>query len=112
MVMGMPIGPPSQSPDPKSACTGRLAPIERTIVREFDFRGSWPTGLFQTFVAGKSGQVGAPGSGTGAAVAGAGAAMTSAAPRRTTSLTISFSTRSASGSIPRAGRKSARSVST
>jgi len=33
-------------------------------------RGSWPTGLFQTFVSGKSGQPGASGSGTGAAEAG------------------------------------------
>src|SRR4029453_14781785 len=70
-VIGIPTGPPSQSPDPKSAGTGSRAPIDRTIFREFERTGSLPTGLFQTFVPGKRGQVGASGSGRGAAVAGA-----------------------------------------
>ena len=34
-VIGIPIGAPSQSPDPKSACTLPPAPIERTISSEF-----------------------------------------------------------------------------
>jgi len=39
-VIGMPIGPPSQSPDPKSAWRRRLAPIEFTIVPESSRTGS------------------------------------------------------------------------
>ena len=63
--------------------------MARTIFREFERSGSLPTGLFQTFVSGKSGQAGASGSGTGAATAGA--ARTSATAQTARSLTLSFS---------------------
>src|SRR5947199_8973012 len=36
----MPIGLPSQVPDPKSACTPLSRPIEATIAAEFDATGS------------------------------------------------------------------------
>ena len=39
-VIGIPIGAPSQSPEPKSACTLPPAPIERTISSEFAATGS------------------------------------------------------------------------
>src|SRR6185295_11827290 len=59
-------------------------------------------GLFQTFVSGKSGQLGAAGSGRGAAAAGT--AMKSAAMETATSLTFSFSAFPARRLIPRPGR--------
>ena len=64
-MIGIPIGAPSQSPEPKSAWTGSLAPIARTTFLEFERRGSLLTGLFQTFVSGKSGQPGRGGEGQG-----------------------------------------------
>jgi hypothetical protein len=73
------------------------------IFFEFDRSGSLPTGLFQTFVSGKSGQLGAAGSGTGAAPAAA--ARTSAAMETATSLTFSFS------AFPRGGQSLARQKS-
>ena len=60
-MIGMPIGPPSQRPEPKSACTAQAAPIERTIVREFCRTGRLSTRLFQTFVLGRSGRSARPG---------------------------------------------------
>jgi hypothetical protein len=47
------------TPEPKSACKRRFAPIELTIARELPCRGSLLTCLFQTFVLGRTGQFGA-----------------------------------------------------
>src|SRR5262245_47287122 len=60
-VIGIPIGPPSQSPEPKSACTLPFAPIERTISFEFAATGSVSTRWFQGLDFGKTGQRGADG---------------------------------------------------
>src|SRR4029453_14256746 len=60
-VIGIPIGEPSQSPEPKSACTLPLAPIERTISSEFAAAGSESTRWFHGFDFGKTGQRGADG---------------------------------------------------
>src|SRR4051794_4149675 len=97
----MPIGPPSQRPEPKSACTGKGAPIALTIVRELLRRGRWFTGLFQTFVAGKRGQAGASGSGTGAALAVAENARARRAAEKILITTVSAC--GTASSIPRAG---------
>src|SRR5919201_2826069 len=61
MSYGIPIGPPSQRPEPKSACTPVFNPIERIIVAEFAATGSLSTRRFQAFEAGKTGQRGAEG---------------------------------------------------
>ena len=55
-VIGIPIGAPSQSPEPKSACTLPFAPIERTISSELPATGSESTRWFQGFDFGKTGQ--------------------------------------------------------
>ena len=60
-MIGIPIGPPSQSPEPKSACTWSPTPIERTIASESAATGSLSTRLFQRFEAGKTGHFGADG---------------------------------------------------
>ena len=60
-VIGIPIGAPSQSPEPKSAWTLPLAPIERTISSEFAATGSASTRWFHGFDFGKTGQRGADG---------------------------------------------------
>ncbi len=65
-MIGMPIGPPSQRPDPKSAWTLSPAPIDPTIAEEFLATGSASTRLFQTLEAGKTGHCRAPGSGKAA----------------------------------------------
>src|ERR687893_3112982 len=52
----MPIGAPSQRPEPKSACIVSLAPIERTIASERGCTGSRSTRRFQWLSAGKTGQ--------------------------------------------------------
>lgn len=61
--MGMPIGRPSQRPEPKSAWTFPPAPIDPTIADEFPATGRRSTRLFQTLEAGKTVHWGAPGSG-------------------------------------------------
>ena len=66
-MIGMPIGPPSQRPEPKSAWRFRPAPIDPTIADELPATGSASTRLFQTLEAGKTGHCGAPGSGYAAA---------------------------------------------
>src|SRR5436190_7945751 len=60
-VIGIPIGAPSQSPEPKSACTLSLAPIERTISSEFAAAGRESTRWFHGFDFGKTEQRGADG---------------------------------------------------
>src|SRR5271170_4008331 len=55
-MKGMPIGPPSQRPAPKSACKVTLAPIVPTSVAELAATGSWLMGAFQTLFVGKTGQ--------------------------------------------------------
>jgi hypothetical protein len=77
---GIPIGPPSQRPEPKSAWTSCMAPIELTSVRESLRTGSLSTGLFHKLDAGKIGQLGAPGSGEPRAVGAARRAAASAVP--------------------------------
>ena len=61
-MIGIPIGPPSQSPEPKSAWTLSPAPIAATIAAELGATGSLSTRWFQGLVAGKTGQAGACGS--------------------------------------------------
>src|SRR5918997_1774349 len=51
----MPIGAPSQRPEPKSACTLSPAPIERTIASELGCTGRRSTRRFQWLSAGKTG---------------------------------------------------------
>ena len=53
---GMPIGPPSQVPAPKSAWNPVFAPIVVTIDAEFESTGSVSTGVFQMLLAGSTGQ--------------------------------------------------------
>ncbi len=60
-VIGIPIGPPSQSPEPKSAWTWSPTPIERTIASEPAATGSLSTRWFHAFVAGKTWHFGAAG---------------------------------------------------
>src|SRR4051812_614502 len=52
----MPIGLPSQSPEPKSACTWSSSPIERTIASERAATGRWSTRWFVGSDAPNSGQ--------------------------------------------------------
>src|SRR5947207_11723994 len=76
----MPIGCPSQSPEPKSACTGSSSPIERIIAAELGATGSLSTRWFHGFVAGKIGQpaiVGAFGAAPAAKLLDASKASTS-----------------------------------
>jgi hypothetical protein len=47
---GMPVGPPSHMPAPKSAWNPRLAPIVLTMLVEFGSTGNVSTGVFQMFV--------------------------------------------------------------
>src|SRR3954447_6243299 len=61
-VIGIPIGAPSQSPEPKSAWTLPFAPIERTTSSELAATGNVSTRWFQAFDFGKTGQRGADGS--------------------------------------------------
>ena len=61
IVTGIPIGPPSQSPDPKSACMWSPVPIAATTRPESAATGSLSTRWFQGLDAGKTGQAGAPG---------------------------------------------------
>ena len=60
-VIGIPIGAPSQRPEPKSAWTLPLAPIERTISSELAATGSVSTLWFHGLDFGKTGQRGAAG---------------------------------------------------
>src|SRR5262245_51596634 len=60
-VTGIPIGAPSQSPEPKSAWTLPPAPIERTISSEYAATGNESTRWFHGFDFGKTGQRGAEG---------------------------------------------------
>src|SRR5262245_2652831 len=53
---GMPIGPPFQVPDPKSAWKPVFAPIVLTIVVEFARTGSVSTGVVQMLFAGSTRQ--------------------------------------------------------
>src|SRR3954451_24716189 len=57
----MPIGPPSQRPEPKSACTPAETPIEATTASELAATGSVSTRSFHGFDAGNTGQRFAPG---------------------------------------------------
>ena len=47
---------PSQRPEPKSACTVPLTPIDAITAAESAATGSLSTGAFQTLDAGKTGQ--------------------------------------------------------
>src|SRR6185295_4624207 len=64
---GIPIGPPSQVPEPKSAWSPVSSPIERISVAEFGASGSLSTRRFQGFERGKTEQRGALGSRSAAA---------------------------------------------
>src|SRR5947209_4696670 len=61
MSNGIPIGPPSQVPEPKSAWRPVSRPIERISVAEFAATGSLSTRRFQGLERGKTGQRGALG---------------------------------------------------
>src|ERR671935_1623062 len=63
----MPIGEPSQRPEPKSACRPAARPIERISVAEFAATGSLSTRRFQAFERGKTGHRDAVGSRSAAA---------------------------------------------
>src|SRR5918996_354413 len=52
----MPIGLPSQRPEPKSACTLSSSPIERTMASELEATGRWSTRWLVVKSAGNSGQ--------------------------------------------------------
>ena len=57
----MPIGEPSQRPEPKSAWSPVSVPIEPMIAAEFWATGSLSTRRFHGFVFGKTGQRGGGG---------------------------------------------------
>src|SRR5437764_4206211 len=58
---GIPIGPPSHVPEPKSACTGESSPIEAISCAESEATGSVSTRSFHALLAGKTGQCRAAG---------------------------------------------------
>ena len=58
---GIPIGEPSQRPEPKSACRPVQTPIEAMIAAELRATGSLSTRRFQGLVLGKTVHFGAPG---------------------------------------------------
>ena len=60
---GIPIGPPSHFPEPKSGWSGAPRPIALIIAAEFFATGSVSTGVFHGLSAGKIAQFGAFGSG-------------------------------------------------
>src|SRR5438552_10296831 len=64
---GIPIGPPSQVPEPKSAWRPVSRPIERISVAEFAATGNLSTRRFQGLERGKTEQRGALGSRSAAA---------------------------------------------
>src|SRR5437868_711631 len=53
---GIPIGPPWNAPDPKSATSGLSAPMVATYVFEFGSTGRRSMGVFQTLLAGNTAQ--------------------------------------------------------
>src|SRR3954469_2692280 len=64
----MPIGPPFHVPEPKSAWTCELVPIDETYCADLACTGSCETSECQTLSLGNIGHEGAPG--TGVAIAG------------------------------------------
>src|SRR5579862_1537640 len=58
---GIPIGPPSQRPEPKSGCKPVVSPIDWISCAEFAATGSVSTRSFHGFVAGNIGHFGADG---------------------------------------------------
>ena len=62
-MIGIPIGAPSQVPEPKSGCRPPASPIDRITARELGATGSRSTLLFQALSGGKTGHRGAVGSG-------------------------------------------------
>ena len=62
-VIGIPIGPPSQSPEPKSACIVFVGPIAATVAADPAATGSASTRRFQALSAGNTGHDFAVGSG-------------------------------------------------
>ena len=82
-VIGIPIGPPSQNPEPKSACMVFAGPIVATVAAEPAATGSASTRRFQGLLAGKTLHAFAPGIGLARAArrgdGGGDAAMTAVA---------------------------------
>src|SRR5438093_9499518 len=78
---GIPIGPPSHLPEPKSACRPVSSPIERIRVAEFAATGSRSTRRFQGFEPGNTGQCGALGKRRAAAEPGKATTSTTAKTR-------------------------------
>src|SRR5581483_421867 len=54
VMNGIPMGPPFQSPDPKSAWAPVAAPMVFTYVEEFAATGNRSTGAFQILSAGRT----------------------------------------------------------
>src|SRR4051794_15092926 len=87
----MPMGPPSQRPEPKSAWTLVVAPIEATIAAESAATGSASTRWFHGFEAGDTGErlgprrrrAGAARTATSATANAAASMMRAPLPRRT-----------------------------
>src|SRR5262245_53545103 len=71
VVMGMPIGPPSQVPEPKSACTAEPLPMLATSLAESPRTGSLETSACHTLSAGKIWQFVALGDGDRGVTVGA-----------------------------------------
>ncbi len=78
---------PSQSPEPKSACTGDPSPIDAINAAESGATGSVSTRWFQTLVAGKTGHPPSIGD-LGALPPRAAVAKASAAPAAARTLTV------------------------
>src|SRR5580700_5441176 len=72
----MPIGSPSQSPDPKSGCSGSPAPIWAIRAAEFFATGRDATGARQTLLAGATAHLGAPAMAVGLGLPAADASPT------------------------------------
>src|SRR5579871_4943091 len=94
----MPMGPPSQVPDPKSGCSGAPAPIAAMIAAESLATGSEAIGVRQTLSAGATAHRGAPPS----AAAGGWAApeVTGTSADATTAATVAAASTRTEGLTP------------
>ena len=77
VVYGIPIGPPSQRPEPKSALSPAVAPMRGIHVPDCGCTGKLETSACQNALAGVIGQFGAPGTGLPSAAAGISATTAS-----------------------------------
>ena len=105
-VIGMPIGPPSQRPEPKSACIVFVAPIAATVAPDPAATGRVSTRRFHALSAGKRGHAFAGGSGDPQAAVAAIVATTAAT--RAMILTVKVSASGDRLLIPRSEGASSR----